>query len=251
MRAHNEMAIFDAQLHLHKQSLIDRMLDWVQWWENLSEPPRAGFLARVTSSAIFEFLVFSAILGNTVFVAYEADLSMRNLDTNGPEYISHVNLGFLGFFTVELILRLLVHRLYFFANDDMRWNVLDFVLVVLSILDFILTFVVIKGGRGDNNVVFMRILRLLKLSRIFRTLRAVKVFKDLHVMMDSFASSFLALFWTFVTLFFILYVFALVHLQGLEDFVRKERGHLNTEIVEKVEKYLARCQDPCCHCFKQ
>lgn len=74
---------------------------------------------------------------------------------------------FLIFFAVELFLRLLVHRLYFFCNEDMTWNYFDFCIVALSALDGLSP----AFASGASNVTFLRCARVLRLVRTIRVVR--------------------------------------------------------------------------------
>jgi hypothetical protein len=124
------------------------------------------------------------------------------------------------------MLRLYVHRLYFFVNDDMNWNMFDFILVMLSVLDQALSFLLQHGrgekGGGGGNVGFMRFLRLLKLTKIFRTFRTMRFFKDLSVLLDSFRRSLLSVIWSCVLLSLMLFIFALIFVQALADYITLE-----------------------------
>jgi hypothetical protein len=125
------------------------------------------------------------------------------------------------------------HRLYFFTNKDKVWNWFDCFLVTLSLMDFVVTMIL---GTGGGNVSFMRILRLMKLSKILRAFRTLKFFKELAVMMDSFRRSFVTLFWSLVMIGFVLFVFALIFLQGLADTINAEHEDMSEEDKEGVLK---------------
>merc|ERR1719375_363268 len=111
----------------------------------------------------------------------------------------------------------MVHRCYFFVNEDMQWNIFDTVLVAIAVFDFVGGFFVETDG--DNNLVVMRILRLCKLAKIVRAIRAMRFFKDLAVLMDSFRSASVALFWTLVMLALVFYVFSLLFMSGLSQYM--------------------------------
>lgn len=121
-------------------------------------------------------------------------------------------------------MRLKVHGFYFFIGPGSRWNIFDFVLVAFSLQEVILaTFFM---SNEDNNMSFMRILRLMKLAKILRALRVLKVFRELQTILESFRRCFVALFWSFVMLYFMLYVFALVFLRGVITYLSADGvGH--------------------------
>jgi len=125
---------------------------------------------------------------------------------------------------VELALRLLNHRLYFFVNQDMKWNILDFVLVVFSLLDICSEMLLGPEGGSDSgggNISYMRVLRLVKLAKILRALRIMKVMRELGQILDSMRSCAITLMWSFVMIVFVIYMFSLIFLQGLNGYLRE------------------------------
>ena len=67
------------------------------------------------------------------------------MEPDPPRAIAAVELMFLSFYTVELLLKLVVHRLFFFTNKEMQWNIFDCTLVVFSLADQVLTAVLASG----------------------------------------------------------------------------------------------------------
>lgn len=231
MMVHHQMANLGASRHkTYNERLLCLVLSFTEWWESIEEPKRSGCTHNIVRSNAFETLCVGAIILNSFFVAYVADWEMSNLTAKSPEVFNYMEYGFVGFYTVELVLRLGVHRLYFFVNSEMRWNIFDFCLVFISLLDLLVLRLLVlnndpgsedKGeGSEGGNVVFLRVLRLCKMVKVMRAFRAMRFFKDLAVMLESFRNSFVALFWTFVMLGFILYVFALIFLQGMIDYLK-------------------------------
>jgi hypothetical protein len=212
--------------HHMNSKLMDKIVGISLWWSSIEEPERTGYLAGLVTSHAFDCLCMSVIVVNTVFVAYVADWEIKNIGTEKPVLYSELELCFTGFFLLELMLRLYVHRLYFFVNDDMNWNMFDFILVMLSVLDQALSFLLQHGrgekGGGGGNVGFMRFLRLLKLTKIFRTFRTMRFFKDLSVLLDSFRRSLLSVIWSCVLLSLMLFIFALIFVQALADYITLE-----------------------------
>jgi voltage-gated sodium channel len=130
-------------------------------------------------------------------------------------YVDTVEKAFVAFYTIELILRVLVHRLYFFVNVDMKWNLFDFSLVTSSILAIIMEKLATDSDIKD--VIFLRTLRLAKLAKVFRAVRAARKFKDLAAMMESFKNSVMVFLWSIVALAFNLFLFALIFINGFND----------------------------------
>lgn len=199
------------------QTSLKKVLDAAEWWDQLEEPQRQGCLYRFVSSSPFATTSSLVILLNSVFVAITADWEMQHLGMEPPITFKVVERCFLAFFSLELVLRLVVHRCFFFLNEDMRFNIFDFVLVLVSTVDFMLE--IFAASASDGNVAFMRVVRLLKLAKILRAFRVMKVFRALATMLESFRRCITSLFWSFVMLAFLLYVFSLVFMQGITTYL--------------------------------
>ncbi|CAK9006414.1 Voltage-dependent calcium channel type D subunit alpha-1 (DmCa1D) [Durusdinium trenchii] len=132
----------------------------------------------------------------------------------------YMELVFLGFYAVELALRLYVHQCFFFFGEAAGWNWFDFFLVAFSFVDVVYLLmqmttadstggsVVPEGNAAGGNVSWMRLFRLFKITKILRTIRIFKVFRELSLMMESFTKCIVAMFWGLVLLVFLLYIFA-------------------------------------------
>lgn len=230
----HEMAAMGASgKNAYNARILTKILETSEWWSTIEEPQRSGCCFRITNSKPFGSVVMSLILFNSAFIAYIADYEMKNIGKDTPPMHTYLELIFTSFFFLELLLRLVAHRLFFFVNAECSWNIFDFVLVQLSLLDQGVTLILAESG-GGGNVGFMRMLRLLKLAKIFRTFRTMRFFKDLAVMMESFKRSFLSVFWSFCLLGLLLYIFALIFLQGLADYIaiQQTQGSVDAKFEE-------------------
>jgi len=124
-----------------------------------------------------------------------------------------------------LLLKISVHRLYFFVNEEFRWNIFDFFLVVFSFSEVAISRLLVLNQPNDNensaslNVGFLRLLRLTKLAKVLRVFRTLKFFTELRLMIDCVLGSFMQIFWCLVMIVFVLYVFSLLIVQGIADFL--------------------------------
>lgn len=91
-------------------------------------------------------------------------------DTELADNIKIVNYIFLGIFTLEAILKLIVLRSRYFLSS---WNVFDFVVVIISIATSILQQLNLLGNIGSTTTIvrMFRIMRVLRLIRKAKTLR--------------------------------------------------------------------------------
>jgi len=206
-------AEFGQDMGDNEKWFIEAVEAGLRCWSSIQEPNRSGWMFRLASSRKFETTSMLVIMFNSVLVACVADWQMQHSGEEPPLVAVVLETSCLAFFLLELLLRIAVHRCFFFVNDDMHWNIFDFVLVSISLVNSV--FDLIIGSESNNNVGFMRLLRLGKLARIFRSLRSFRFFKSLVLLLESLIKSFISLFWGFIMLSFILYLFALVFMQAL------------------------------------
>eukprot|EP00931_Biecheleriopsis_adriatica_P090696 TRINITY_DN64635_c0_g1_i1.p1 TRINITY_DN64635_c0_g1~~TRINITY_DN64635_c0_g1_i1.p1 ORF type:complete len:441 (-),score=86.78 TRINITY_DN64635_c0_g1_i1:37-1323(-) len=141
--------------------------------------------------------------------------------------MERLELLFACFYVLELTLKIANHRLYFFCNREAHWNIFDFTLASFSVIEYVL--VAVFGKADDNSdgsdetsgmsLGFLRIVRLLKIAKVLRVFRTLRFLTELRLMMDCCLGSFLSVFWALMMILFVLYVFALLIVQGLTAFM--------------------------------
>mmetsp|Transcript_66846 Transcript_66846/g.157486 ORF Transcript_66846/g.157486 Transcript_66846/m.157486 type:complete len:582 (+) Transcript_66846:25-1770(+) len=191
------------------------LLQMLQWWQSLAEPKRSGCLYRIETSRIVRDLSTVVILANAISITLLTDWILMHPNEGIPDSFQYADAGFVAFFMLEVGLRLIVHRLYFFINDNAVWNWMDFGLVAFSILELALSWSAGKGGNGT--IMYLRVFRLFKFAPILRSLRVITAFRELAMMMESFRSCIAAMFWSLVLLLFLVYMSALLFTQGVSD----------------------------------
>jgi hypothetical protein len=129
-----------------------------------------------------------------------------------------VEYSFTLFFIIEIALKWKFYSvLTFFTGEAWHWNVLDFVLVALAVVDGILSYLGVDGN-GLSMFLVLRLLRLVRVARLVRLLR-FNAFKELVLILQGVIHGLRTLFWAIVLLFFVIYVVALVCRQtiGADD----------------------------------
>lgn len=211
------------------RSFLERGITKVEYLRSLHEPPRTGCLARCVDSSSFQFVCTVVILANCLTLFFSANWAMEHKSFEIPLELRFLDLSFTSFYVVELFLKLAVHRQYFFWTADWRWNVFDFVLVVLAVQEQVLEYM---AASSVTRLSYMRSLRLVRVSRILRLLRAIRVIRELRMMVFSIMSSLNALFWCLVLVSLVICVFALFFLQIVTDYLVLE------EFPEDEAKFL-------------
>lgn len=110
------------------------------------------------------------IILNVIFIWKYTNADFEALEvedaSEGMWIYASVDRAFLGFYSTELILKLMVHRQYFFCNSDWDWNIFDFFLVLFSVAEQIV--VITFKTAEDASVQSLRILRLLKVVKTIK-----------------------------------------------------------------------------------
>ncbi|CAJ1427901.1 unnamed protein product, partial [Effrenium voratum] len=178
--------------------------------EPLEEEPKSvsqqlQHLLHMCCGSVMEALAAVLILTNAVLFGIQADHAVKNPGSE-PTFFATANFVFTVLFTLELSVRVFREGKFLFScyNPDIKWNIMDAILVAFGLFEEILTrsFSVTSAP----NMSSARILRLLRLVRVARVLRVLRFFSDLRVMILGVLSSLKALMWALILLFFIIYI---------------------------------------------
>ena len=185
-------------------------------------------LIKLTYSRFFEGFILFAILCNCVTLAMgdpicqNENISMADAEKNCSKEAAMMfaigevtSIIFLAIFTMEFVLKVLAQG--FFVEPRVSylrdpWNWLDFVVVIISWLQYIPSF-------GN--------LSALRTFRVLRPLRAISVIPGMKVILKSMLDSLAALTWVLVLWMFFFFVFGIIGIQlwgGLFD----ARCHIKT-----------------------
>jgi len=175
---------------------------WV-WLQSVEEPPRTGCLNSLVIGSGFEVAVCVTILFNFAFMVYVANVEIARPN----ETSTRVLIGewfFQAFYTTEMVLKLLVHRQWFFCNASWRINLFDLMLVVGGFISL--------GSRAGSGGA-LRLLRVLKFGKATGAIRVVAHMKHLRVLLVCLEGSLMSLFWSMFTLAFTYTLFSLFLMQ--------------------------------------
>jgi len=207
------------------------LLALIDWLYTLKEPPRSGLLAGLIKTKAFEGICAMVIVANAVFMVPATNASIQNLYTDTPS-IEAGEYVFLFFYLAEVFLKLVVHRLYFFVGVECQWNIFDFVLVLLALVDELVSVIFSQHSGLTSDATALRSLRILKLAKILRVMRILRVFVDLRLMLTSVIGSCISLLWSFVMLAFVYYLFGLVFVQSLTLFLLDGGGEVLVDVAD-------------------
>ena len=142
----------------------------------------------IESSLFTKFITYLIIL-NGITMGFETS---KEFSANYGAYTTFFNQVVISIFTIEILLRIYVHRLSFFKDS---WSVFDFIIVSISL---------IPASSG------FEILRVLRVLRLFRLITAVPQMRKIVSALISVIPGMLSVI-ALMTLFF--YIFAIMSTQ--------------------------------------
>eukprot|EP00435_Cladocopium_sp_Y103_P026669 s1004_g6.t1 len=175
---------------------------------------------RIVDSAPVMYGVMLLVFVHVILLGIEVDMSASSLvQDNVPEWMSLVCV-----FVLEVLLKF-VHLgcAAFWCGMDSGWNVFDFSIVAISVMDVILDYwsksiTNVIGGQFD-----MRVWRALRFIRAVRSVRIMRIFRyvaALRTLVVSIAATMASLFWTLLLLLVVFYAFAIVLTQVVVEHCR-------------------------------
>uniref|UniRef100_A0A8C2LAF5 Voltage-dependent L-type calcium channel subunit alpha n=1 Tax=Cricetulus griseus TaxID=10029 RepID=A0A8C2LAF5_CRIGR len=174
----------------------------------------------VVTSSYFEYLMFALIMLNTIC------LGMQHY--NQSDQMNHIsdilNVAFTIIFTLEMVLKLIAFKPRGYFGDP--WNVFDFLIVIGSIIDVILseidTFLASSGGLyclggGCGNVDPDESARISSaFFRLFRVMRLIKLLsraEGVRTLLWTFIKSFQALPYVALLIVMLFFIYAVIGMQ--------------------------------------
>jgi len=164
----------------------------------------------------FERTVGVLVMFSTLMMGLETDSQWASrsdsssLDASYGRFLAICESVFCIAFLAELTLRLLVDRMGFFTGQDWAWNLFDFVVVGIQVLEQIS---IVFGSQTEVDPNFLRTLNTLRVARITRMIRVVRLMEELRTILASIMSSMALLVWTCLLLMILLYATSLFFTQ--------------------------------------
>jgi hypothetical protein len=182
----------------------------------------------------------TVILINAVVIGVSSDIA---IDSPGWQVLE---VAFTAFFTGEVMYKLKKMGLRnFFTGSDWHWNIFDFAVVSIALVDLGITAVVTistpdGGGSGLGGFAIIKMARLGRLARLVRLLR-FRLFYQLKMMIFGIFVGLRVLFWAVVLLFFFIYLLGVILRKTMGDSDDHYAKHDSFETVSKSMFTLFRC----------
>lgn len=179
-------------------------------------------LQRLVHSPKFEAIACGLIVSNSIFIGVEVQY-MASLELRKPPFAFEIiSLLYTVLFTVELLLRFVAGPISFFCSATYLWNLLDFAIVAVSLVELALS--AMQGAGGANQLTYVRIIRMARTVRIFRIMRVLKDFASLRILLYCVLSTLRSLIWTLLLLAIIMYIFGIMFTQAATDHILRSPG---------------------------
>ncbi|OXB67286.1 hypothetical protein ASZ78_015927 [Callipepla squamata] len=155
----------------------------------------------VVTSSYFEYLMFFLIMLNTIC------LGMQHY--NQSEEMNHVsdilNVAFTVLFTLEMFLKLMAFKAKGYFGDP--WNVFDFLIVIGSIIDVILSEIDDSDDNSRVSITFFRLFRVMRLVKLLSRGEGVRT------LLWTFIKSFQALPYVALLIVMLFFIYAVIGMQ--------------------------------------
>jgi len=149
---------------------------------------------------------------NCTFIGIQVSVSVQAAaqHEHPPRWCWWTDVVFLILFAIEISARMLLDGPNFFTGSNRWWNCFDCLCTFTSLLDVAMQWV---------DLSYVRALKILRVFRLTRMLGAVRCIRALRMMVASIVCSLISLMWAFVLLAFLLYLFAIFIMQGMESYI--------------------------------
>mmetsp|Transcript_157931 Transcript_157931/g.484001 ORF Transcript_157931/g.484001 Transcript_157931/m.484001 type:complete len:570 (+) Transcript_157931:115-1824(+) len=179
-----------------------------------------GWAQALAKDWKFEYLTFSVILMNAVWIAIDIDNNEAAFLINADPIFQIVENAFCIYFTFEVCVRFLAFRS---KKDCLRdlWFMFDAALVAYMIVETWVSYLIFAiadpgAGSGSLNVDFIRTIRIIKMLRLSRMARLLRAIPELLVLLKAVGTAVRSMMVFFLLWLVVIYVFAVIFRQITE-----------------------------------
>ncbi|CAE7259058.1 SCN11A [Symbiodinium natans] len=195
---------------------------------------------KVVNSPGFDVFFALVVTVNAVYIGFDVQRSLMNTGPRPLEY-QILQYFFTTVFTIELVTRVVASRCRYFVSEDWIWALLDVVIVGTSLwevlVDVLAGAVDLNTINGLSSLKAFRVIRLTRLLKMVQFLRIFRFVMALRTLVQSIMHTLKALFWALLLLVLIVYVFAVLFAQGVNDYVSGNPDLADSDMVLSGMKY--------------
>lgn len=202
----------------------------------LTQQSEKAWLSRITGSRAYEVYSTVLILANSFYIGWQtqflADRALNSaiankpLQTELPVELLIIQIVFLLLFSLDLIMRWAAEGfLGFWKSSEIAWNVLDLVVVCISLLDLMPELIaMVTSTQTDDSLLsnfsVLKLLRVVRVVRVAKIIRTMKFFRELRMMVFSIMGSMKSLCWVFLVLGLVFYMFGIAFTSAVTDYLK-------------------------------
>lgn len=205
-----------------------------------SAPWFIALLKKIVESAAFTYSILGLIMVNLVLLGIEVDMGSVMPYGQAPPWFYEINLIIVTIFTCEVLAKILLLGFRsFFCGNEQWWNIFDFAVVMLSVLELLVEFfaTAISQEMNSSNLRVMRFVRLARTLRGVRVIRLLRYIGALRTIVFSIISTLGSLFWSLVLLMMIFYCFSVIITQSVADYCRSEQHFRNMPCPAELQAH--------------
>ncbi|CAF97224.1 unnamed protein product, partial [Tetraodon nigroviridis] len=169
----------------------------------------------VVNSTYFEYLMFTLILLNTICLAMQHHGQTKSFNNA----MNILNMLFTGLFTVEMILKLIAFKPRGYFSDP--WNVFDFLIVIGSIIDVILSEINNSEENARISITFFRLFRVMRLVKLLSRGEGIRT------LLWTFIKSFQALPYVALLIVMLFFIYAVIGMQMFGKIALRDNTEIN------------------------
>lgn len=192
--------------------------------DQIQVPHEPGLPTRILEHPAFDAFFAFIVIANTVYIGIDVQSSIEYPEANQVAFhIGHYLFTLL--FLMELVIRLAAQGFRFFCSEDWMWAMLDTFIVISSLWDIVMDSIYFwpttdKGNSRANDMSSFKAFRVIRITRIVKAVRLMRIFRfvmALRMLITSIMHTLKSLFWASVLLVLIIYAFAVLLAQVVND----------------------------------
>ncbi|CAE7948182.1 SCN8A, partial [Symbiodinium sp. KB8] len=198
----------------------------------------------LVGSPLFDAFCALIVVSNSIFLGVEVQMGITYFDEGLPVSMSVVQYVYAAWFLLELLLRIRADGRNFIFSPDWSWNLLDIFVVITSLWEVAaeLVYTILQNDIGDvAGMSSLKAFRIIRVTRVVKVVRLMRVFRFVmafRTLITSIADTLKSLFWALMLLAVIVYVFAVLFTQAVNDYVLDpDNPTLPDRELEASERY--------------
>mmetsp|Transcript_49710 Transcript_49710/g.118466 ORF Transcript_49710/g.118466 Transcript_49710/m.118466 type:complete len:765 (+) Transcript_49710:79-2373(+) len=196
-------------------------------------------LRRFISTKGFDRLICLLTVGYAVYIGaqvqHTADLQQTESGLQPQHSVPYLiaNTVFSCLLVLEVGLRILVDGSSFFVGEDWLWNVFDFIIMICSLADVVVSFAFEDEVYVSRPILITRMVRVFRYMRVVRLMRVMRFVRSLRLLVTTIVGTMRAGIWTLLLMSIFIYGFAVVFAQAAIDSQIDRDGSVSPVLLDR------------------